>query len=250
MIKNSDPIPGRSAALAALGRLDVELRTWALAQSSREENYPVLIEKEQLGRAGYPDAFPHLLMAPAVARDPAQPMNRENLELSDWCLSPAVCYHTYAGLEGRTLDPGIIVTARGHCFRNEEPAALAPGRRQVEFQMREIVLVGLPGWIEERLQTLQPGVEALTRAFGLHGAWCVAHDPFFLPRARGQAHMQRLRQTKLEWCLPDGLAVASINRHGPFFGERFHISSADGQPAHSGCIAFGLDRWAAHASVL
>ncbi len=89
-----------------------------------------------------------------------------------WCLSPAVCYHAYAGLEGQTLDPGVMVTARGHCFRNEDPDALAPGRRQVEFQMREIVLVGGSAWIEEWLRELQPGVEALARAQGLDGAWC------------------------------------------------------------------------------
>ena len=62
--------------------------------------------------------------------------------------------------------------------------------------------------------------------------------------------MQRLLGTKIEWCLPDGLAVASINRHGAFFGDRFQIRDARGTPAHSACIAFGLDRWAANQKTL
>jgi hypothetical protein len=227
--------------------LDADLRACALHQGSIEENYPVLIDAAKLTRAGYPDAFPHLLMTAAVMRDPGAPMADTNLAPTEWCLSPAVCYHTYAGLEGRTLEPGVIITARGHCFRHEDPAALAPGRRQIEFQMREIVLVGAPAWIEEHLQKLQPEVEALAHIHGLDGAWCPASDPFFLPRARGKAQMQRLLGTKIEWCLPDGLAIASINRHGAFFGERFSIRTADGATAHSACVAFGLDRWVAHA---
>lgn len=233
----------------SVARLDAELRAWAVAQGGAEASYPVLISSTLLGRAGYPDAFPHLLMTAAILRDPAQPLSAGNMEMTEWCLSPAVCYHTYASLEGRTMEEGLVITARGHCFRNEEASELVPGRRQIEFQMREIVLVGAEPWIESQIRILQPGLEEFARTCGLDGEWIVASDPFFLPRARGQAHMQRLRQTKLEWCLPDGLAVASINRHGSFFGERFHITSPDGRLAHSACVAFGLDRWAAHASI-
>ena len=112
--------------------------------------------------------------------------------------------------------------------------------------MRELILVGEAEWIERRLAVLKPGVESLAAVLGLNADWQPANDPFFLPRAHGKAHMQRLLGTKIELCLPDGLAVASINRHRIFFGERFHIRTPDGAPASSACIAFGLDRWAAH----
>ena len=39
------------------------------------------------------------------------------------------------------------------------------------------------------------------------------------------------------------IAAASFNHHHDFFGTRFDIRLADGTPAHSGCIAFGLERW-------
>jgi hypothetical protein len=187
-------------------------------------------------------------MAPAVAADPAQPMARGNVFLTDSFLSPAVCYHAYAQLAGSTLSRGRTLTARGHCFRNEEASALIPGRRQIEFEMRELILVGTADWIEERLVHLKSGVETLAGAFALEAEWQPANDPFFLPSAQGKAHLQRLLGTKIEFCLRDGLAIASINRHCAFFGERFDIFTGDGVPAHSACVAFGLDRWAAHAT--
>lgn len=235
------------ALLAAFEQLDLQLRQWALAQGGEEHRYPVLIAAETLRHAEYPDAFPHLLMAPTVAAEPAQPFAEPNVRLTGWFLSPAVCYHAYAALAGQRLEQGRLLTARGCCFRHEDAAALAPGRRQVEFEMRELILVGAPEWIEDRLAIMQPEVQALAGACGLSSvAWQPANDPFFLPIARGKAHLQRLLGTKIELCLPDGLAIASINRHRQFFGERFAIQLPDGGCAHTACVAFGLDRWAAH----
>jgi hypothetical protein len=240
--------PIRSVAtFAAFEQLDARLRAWARTQGSEEQRYPVLIAADTLRRAEYPDAFPHLLMAPAVAKDPAQPFAEPNSRLTDWFLSPAVCYHAYAALAGVTLTEDKLFTARGCCFRHEDRDALAPGRRQIEFEMRELILVGAPAWIEDCLAVLKVGVEGLAGECGFHEAtWEPANDPFFLPRARGKAQMQRLLGTKIELCLPDGLAIASINRHGAFFGDRFEIRLADGNSAHSACVAFGLDRWVAH----
>jgi hypothetical protein len=68
-----------------------------------------------------------------------------------------------------------------------------------------------------------------------------------LPAAAGKALLQRLCETKLEYQNrgpgPPGLALASVNRHGSFFGERFGISDASGQPIRTACLALGLDRW-------
>jgi len=233
---------------AAFEALDSRLRAWALDEGGEEQSFPVLIGAETLRRAEYPDAFPHLLMAPAAAANPSEPLAQGNALLADCFLSPAVCYHAYAQLAGVTLNRGRTLAARGHCFRNEEVAELAPGRRQIEFEMRELILIGAPDWIEERLAVLKPGVDSLAQAFGLDAQWQPASDPFFLPRAHGKAHMQRLLGAKIELCLPDGLAIASINRHRAFFGERFEIFAGDGAHAHSACVAFGLDRWAAHAT--
>jgi hypothetical protein len=79
---------------------------------------------------------------------------------------------------------------------------------------------------------------------GLHGTWEPAEDPFFLPAAAGKALMQRLLGVKEEYRSED-VALASINRHGTFFGERFSIRTDHG-PVHTACLAVGLDRWSAH----
>lgn len=112
--------------------------------------------------------------------------------------------------------------------------------------MRELILIGKPAWLEEQLARIKADLDALATDQGLEGTWCPATDPFFLPKARGKAQIQRLLGTKIELCLPCGLAVASINRHGTFFGDRFQITLSSGETAHSACVALGLDRWAAH----
>jgi len=41
----------------------------------------------------------------------------------------------------------------------------------------------------------------------------------------------------------DSVAAASFNPHERFFGEAFDIRLADGSPAASACVAFGIERW-------
>jgi len=234
--------PSGDRSLHHREQIEHTLRVWCAEAGGCEHRFPSLIAARTLNRAEYPEAFPQLAMSAAVARDPAQGF--ADIRPAPWFLSPAVCYHVYAEFEGRTLPEGAMVSAQGTCFRFENEAELAAGRRQIEFGMRELVLLGTADWIEAKIEHLQPQVTALGEAVHPAVQWCPANDPFFLPRARGKAHLQRLRGLKWELCLPDGLAIASINRHGPFFGERFDIRDAAGGPIHTACIAFGIDRWA------
>lgn len=243
--------PVRSSdAITTMEEFDSYVREWALRLGCDERQFPVLIDSTILQKAEYSAAFPHLLMASTVARDPEIGLAEQNLALTPWNLSPAVCYHAFAELVGMIVTRNTMLTARGHCFRHEAEAERLPGRRQVEFEMRELILIGEASWLDACLPQIQSDVEALSRDQGLEGTWCPAIDPFFLPKARGKAQMQRLLGTKIELCLPCGLAVASINRHGTFFGDRFQITLANGESAHSACVALGLDRWAANAKPL
>src|SRR4051794_33054365 len=112
-----------------LEQVDARIREWAIHHESDEHAYSVLIGRGILERAEYPAAFPHLLMAPAAAVNPAEPLRDGNSTLLEFYLSPAVCYHTYARLAGTVLQEGVTITARGHCFRNEAADRRAPGRR-------------------------------------------------------------------------------------------------------------------------
>ena len=245
---NTYPVaaPIRTAGEAAiLDGIDQDVRDVALSLGAREMHYPALVAREVLQRAEYPQAFPHLLMSASRARHPEQDAAAQ--VATDWCLSPAVCYHAYAHLADHVIETPVTLTARGTCFRCEK--ATAPGVRQIEFAMREIVFIGPAGWVDAAADAARRRVEALARNRDLAGEWCAAEDPFFLPAALGKAVMQRLTKVKLEYQSIDhhGLALASVNRHGPFFGQRFHITDAAGEPVHTACVAIGLDRWCQHA---
>jgi seryl-tRNA synthetase len=214
--------------------IDAEVEWLARELGGRDVHFPVLIGRECLERAGYTDSFPHLLMsAGAMSGSTA------------WCLSPAVCYHVYEQLAGLTLSNPQTITARGTCFRAE--AQTEPGVRQIEFEMREIVCVGPPDWVSAQLTIAVKRLTSLARRLGLDGVWEPAEDPFFLPAAAGKALVQRLLGVKEEYRSQD-VALASVNRHGTFFSERFAIRGANGSPIHTGCLAVGLDRWCAQLS--
>ena len=234
-------------AINRFEEIDREFLQLARRHDARELQFPTLISKALLERAEYPQAFPHLLMIACACHDPAREslFVPENLAPQEWYLSPAVCYHAYAHYHGQVLADPQIVTARGRCYRRE--ASFQFGRRQLEFEMREIVLLGDPEWLNERIALLQVEVDRIAHRCGLPVHWETAEDPFFLPTAKGKALMQRLMETKKElvWDGPEPLAIASINRHGTFFGERFAIRQPDKTPVHTACVAFGLDRWAA-----
>ena len=61
------------------------------------------------------------------------------------------------------------------------------------------------------------------------------------------AHGPRASHTALRWLGADGsvkqLACGSINLHGNFFGKRFDIKGADGEPVQTGCVGLGIERW-------
>jgi hypothetical protein len=218
---------------ANLDTIDAEVEWIARELGARGMHYPVLISRDSLARAGYHESFPHLLMS-------ARAMSGD----TPWCLSPAVCYHVYEQLAERMLVQPQIVTARGACFRAEQETTA--GIRQIEFEMREIVWLGAADWVNAQLGVAVKRLTALARRLGVDGTWEPAEDPFFLPAAAGKALMQRMLGVKEEFRSQD-VALASINRHGTFFGERFSIYS-HGAPIHTACIAVGLDRWSAQVS--
>ena len=235
------------AAISRFEEVDREFLQIGQRHDARELQFPTLIGKALLERAEYPQAFPHLLMIACACHDPAREslFVPDNLAPQEWYLSPAVCYHAYAHYHGQVLADPQIVTARGRCYRRE--AVFEFGRRQLEFEMREIVLLGEPEWLNQKITLIRADIDRVADRYALPVHWETAEDPFFLPTAKGKALMQRLMETKKELVCdgPEPLAIASINRHGTFFGERFAIQHPDKTPIHTACVAFGLDRWAA-----
>jgi len=162
-------------------------------------------------------------------------------------LSPAVCYHLYFALADKPLPGGqLAATAVGNCFRYEA-INLTSLDRMWNFTMREVIFVGPKDFVLENReiarQRMAKFFEQIEMAYRVESA----NDPFFIGEFRKQAAFQSAFQLKFEIRarLPfkdSTLAVGSYNYHQDFFGRSLNISLPDGSPAHTGCVAFGLER--------
>lgn len=243
----------RGDALRLYRALEHAIAGLATAETDEEWLVPPALAFDTLARAEYFRSFPQWLTAashlsgdPAVLErvatdpDPAAAARR-SLEPADAALPPAVCYHAYARLAGRTLAQPQVLTAQATCWRHEGDR-LAVLARGWAFTMREIVCVGPLEVVEAFRQRGIARATALAEALGLAADLVQANDPFFAPTARGKALLQQLKVLKQELVMGD-LATASFNNHETFFGEAFDIRLAGGAPAASACVAFGLERW-------
>jgi seryl-tRNA synthetase len=148
----------------------------------------------------------------------------------------------YPRFEHEHVPPVRTLLIHGQCYRHE--ASAEPGRLR-SFRMTELVRIGEPedcdGW---RLAWRDRVADWLT-ALGLDVLAEPATDPFFGPADRLMRSSQLEQELKWELRVPvaDGLrqAIASTNYHQDHFGSTFDLSAEDG-PAHSACVAFGLDR--------
>ena len=220
--------------------------------SAQERRYPFLLEPEFLDRIDYYDNFPHLGLLACRAdpgrlaetlADASRPLDSvpaTALEDARYALPSAACYSVYRHLSGQTVpQAGSRHTTVATCFRNEE--RYEGLRRLLGFSMREIVAVGTAELATQHLLDAKDWVLTLAGRLGLVMSVEVATDPFF-DRTGSRAKMQVLFPVKEEFVV-DGLAIGSVNYHRNFFGERCAITLPDGTPAHTACLAFGLERW-------
>lgn len=258
----SEPSPGvvslGGPVLELCARIDAIAVAWADALSAVRREFPSLIGLDVLRRAGYVRSFPrqltladHLDPTDAVlARVTADGTGIDTADLAGprEALAPAVCYHCYPAFAQQGLGPDpVLLTARGRCFRHE-PALSVPPERLREFTMREIIVLGTFQQVEDTRIALLDRAKALMATLDLDGVIEVASDPFFGELADGKRAAQRAGALKYELRLTlDGgrsIAVASFNHHLEHFGRSFDIHLSDGNVAHSGCVALGLERWA------
>jgi seryl-tRNA synthetase len=244
--------------LAVSQFVDEHLLDLAARLQARRQAYPAMLPLEAARRLGYFSSFPqlstfatHFKDQRTAARYGAAPGRViEGLAGPGHLLSPAVCYHTYHWLQDRKLPcQPYTVTASGICFRFEGPVMhRRPLERLWNFTMREIVFFGSGEQVESVRRRLMGAARRFSRAIRVESSLVEASDVFFIPAARGQRLLQRLRRLKYELRAAtadrEDLAVASFNCHGDFFGRRMNIRLPDGEVAHSGCAAFGLERWA------
>lgn len=234
-------------ATELLRTLDAVLESWGNQAGAASLIMPPLLPVESLARLDFYENFPHqaLVVAPLdlTRREPgARPacFRPEALDPATLALPSAACFAVYLHHEGQTLPGDTTVTVLGRCFRRED--RYEDLRRLIGFHMREIVALGSQEFTRQHLDRFGDRIESFAAALGLPLRKEAATDPFY-DRDGQRALLQKLSPVKHEYVVGD-LAIASLNVHRNFFGERCGITLAGtGEPIFTSCVAFGLERW-------
>lgn len=239
--------------LKARELLEQRFLAWASECGAVRMLFPPLMKVADLERFDYFQNFPHLALLAAPLSDHSVNdasthsaadggVPGELLAASEYALASAACYPAYLSLRGMTLQSAQYITTVATCYRNEQ--TYQGLRRLRAFTMREIICVGPRNSVQAHLTAFKSEIPAFAGELGLELAICPANDPFF-QRDGGRAAMQKLFPVKEEFVYGGSLAIASVNFHRNFFGQRCGIGLPDGGPAFTGCVAFGLERWLA-----
>ena len=138
-------------------------------------------------------------------------------------------------------------TATGKCSRWES-GNLEGLERLYDFSMQEVIFLGRG---EEVLAKRQASIDRTTALFdeplGVAYEIRTATYPFFIDSYAPQVTFQKAFELKFEAraLLPykqKTFAVGSFNYHQDLFGRAFDIQDGNGEPLHSGCVGFGLER--------
>ena len=223
--------------------------------------FPPVMGRAQIERHGYLKSFPNLLGAVSClcgderhVRGVVQRFVEDGtpwtdaLSASDLVLAPAACYPVYplVAARGRVCAEGLVFDVAADCFRREPSDDID---RLQSFRMREFVRIGEAGqiaafrdqWIEE--------AKAFADQLGLSYRIDLANDPFFGRGGQLAAVSQREQALKFELLVPirsveSPTACMSFNYHQDHFGLTWDLRTDTGAPAHTGCVAFGMDRLA------
>lgn len=234
-----------------LQHLDSIFKNWGILNGAFSLTLPMLLPVKELAQLDVYENFPHqaLLVSSLNVnkwREDSQThgeaeIHVNHLDSIELGLPSAACYGVYLYYKHQKIpSSGILVTVQGQCCRKEKQ--YEPLRRLVGFHMREIVALGPASFTEAHLHQLSEKIYAFAALMGLPIRKEVAQDPFFQGDS-SRALLQRLTSVKYEFLFED-IALASVNNHRNFFGERCHIQLGEtGKSVFTSCVGFGLERW-------
>jgi seryl-tRNA synthetase len=222
--------------------------------------FPPVMSRKQLEKSGYLKSFPNLLgcvcalhgseasIREAVERHDKGGDWTTSLSSSDLVLSPAACYPVYPIVAARGKLPagGVQFDIEADVFRHEPSMSLD---RLQSFRMREFVRIGSPQEIVEFRESWMARAPKIAEDLALPYTLDVANDPFFGRVGQVMAVSQRQQALKFELLIPyypkaNPTACMSFNYHREHFGQVWGIRDDQGEPAHTSCVAFGIDRLA------
>jgi seryl-tRNA synthetase len=222
--------------------------------------FPPVMSRAQLERHGYLKSFPNLLgcvsclsgserdIRGVVARFEEGEDWTGSLGAADLVLAPAACYPVYplAAARGPVPASGLLFDVACDCFRREPSTDID---RFQSFRMREYVCIGTEAQIHAFRDQWIGRAKGLADRLGLSYHVDLASDPFFGRGGQIVAASQIEQALKFELLIPvrsevKPTACMSFNYHQDHFGHTWDLNTADGKPAHTGCVAFGMDRLA------
>lgn len=157
-----------------------------------------------------------------------------------YALLPAACYKLYLKFRDSELSAPSRHGVVAQCFRNEDKPLSE--HRFMSFVMKEYVYMGTAEGAREHLKNARAFLTGLSDVLELDGDFEAASDPFF-DQSSSVSVSSNLFATKEEFVVKD-VAIASLNYHRNYFGNKFAITH-DGAKIHTSCFAFGMDRWIA-----
>ncbi|NEU61595.1 aminoacyl--tRNA ligase-related protein [Paenibacillus sp. ALJ109b] len=224
--------------------------------NAKNRKYSSLIPREVMDVCKYVNYFPQNAYFVAELPHDYYVLKQVKIEndienfvrLNEFMLSPAVCFHCYQELKNQEIKDSIVFTAEGSCFRHE--AAWRVGQHRMnEFSMREIIYFGQPEFVCQIRNDILEEIWDLFNELGFCGRIETAHDPFYFPQDSSRAQHQMLADMKYELVveIPNSdisFSIASFNNVKDTLCREFEITSTiDKKYLHSGCVAFGIDRW-------
>ena len=220
--------------------------------------FPPVMTRGMIERSGYLKSFPNLLgcvcglhgseadIRSAVGRFEAGGAWTTSVSPSALVLTPAACYPVYpiAASRGALPRGGLRFDVAADCFRREPSRELD---RLQSFRMREYVCIGTPDDVTDFRERWITRARGMADELGLTHTVDHASDPFFGRVGQIKAVSQLQQSLKFELLVPvrpdeKPTACMSFNNHRDHFGQVWDMRDADGNLAHTGCVAFGMDR--------
>ena len=222
--------------------------------------FPPVMSRRDLEKNGYLKSFPNLLgcvcalhgseadIRAAAAQAEQGGDWTQALSSADLVLTPAACYPIYpiAAQRGPAPRGGYAFDVAADCFRHEPSQDID---RLQSFRMREYVCIGSADEVSAFRERWIERAKGMAEALGLPYSIAPASDPFFGRTGQMMAVAQIQQALKFELLIPvraedSPTACMSFNYHRDHFGLTWGLRDHAGEVAHTGCIAFGMDRLA------